>query len=100
MRFILCCCLFFTTRYLEETRSTLQFASRAKLVKTHAKVNEVLDETSQLKRLKKELEELKEKQRGVDTNMSDSDHAKIEAEKIDLLRKLEEMHEEKERQMV
>ena len=28
-------------RYLEETRSTLQFASRAKLVTTHATVNEV-----------------------------------------------------------
>ena len=53
------CCITPAEKYLEETRSTLQFASRAKLVKTDAKVNEVLDESAQLKRLRKELEELK-----------------------------------------
>ncbi|KAG5182430.1 kinesin family-like protein, partial [Tribonema minus] len=41
--------------YTEETRSTLQFAQRAKLIKTRAVVNEVLDERAQLKRLKREL---------------------------------------------
>ena len=46
-----------------KTRSTLQFASRAKLVTTNATVNEVLDESAKLKRVMKELEELRVKQR-------------------------------------
>ena len=53
------CCITPASHYLEETRSTLQFASRAKLVETHATVNEVLDESAQIRRLKKELDELK-----------------------------------------
>ena len=53
------CCITPADRFLEETRSTLQFASRAKLVKTNAKVNEVLDEAAQIRRLKKELDDLK-----------------------------------------
>ena len=39
--FTVCVYIIYTCRYLEETRSTLQFASRAKLVTTHATVNEV-----------------------------------------------------------
>ena len=53
------CCITAADRYLEETRSTLQFASRAKLVETHATVNEVLDDAAQIKRLKKEVEMLR-----------------------------------------
>lgn len=49
------CCITPSDRYIEETRSTLQFASRAKLVTTHAEVNEVVDESIQIKRLKKEV---------------------------------------------
>lgn len=51
------CCATPSELYLEETRSTLQFASRAKLVKTHAKLNEVLDDRSLIRRLQKELAE-------------------------------------------
>ena len=40
---------------------TLQFASRAKLVTTNATVNEVLDEGALLRRLQRELVELKAK---------------------------------------
>jgi hypothetical protein len=36
------CCVTPAEGYLEETRSTLQFAQRAKMIKTHAMVNEVL----------------------------------------------------------
>jgi len=49
------CCATPSEMYLEETRSTLQFASRAKLVKTRATVNEVLDERSMIKKLQREL---------------------------------------------
>jgi len=49
------CCATPSEMYLEETRSTLQFASRAKLVKTRAIVNEVLDERSMIKKLQREL---------------------------------------------
>lgn len=55
------CCITPADRYLEETRSTLQFASRAKLVETHATVNEVLDDSAVIRRLKKEVDDLKSK---------------------------------------
>ena len=54
-RMAVICCATPSELYLEETRSTLQFANRAKLVKTRAKVNEVLDERSRILRLEKEL---------------------------------------------
>jgi centromeric protein E len=65
-RMAVVCCITPADKYLEETRSTLQFASRAKLVKTRAVVNEVLDDRAQLRRLKKELAELKERQKQLD----------------------------------
>ena len=49
------CCVTPAERFLEETRSTLAFASRAKLVTTHATVNEVLDEAAKIRRLEKEV---------------------------------------------
>jgi hypothetical protein len=42
---------------VEETRSTLKFASRAKLVTTKASVNEVMDDTAMIKKLQLDLEE-------------------------------------------
>ncbi len=53
------CCATPAEGFLEETRSTLQFAQRAKMIKTHAVVNEVMDDHAQLKRLKRELADLK-----------------------------------------
>ena len=60
------CCISPSKQVLEETRSTLKFASRAKLVMMTPKVNEVLDDSAKIKKLeaelaaaKKELEELK-----------------------------------------
>jgi hypothetical protein len=49
----------FIYRFIEETRSTLQFASRAKLVITNALVNEVVDDATKLRRITRELERLK-----------------------------------------
>jgi hypothetical protein len=48
-RMAVICCATPSELYLEETRSTLLFASRAKLVKTRAQVNEVLDDRSLIK---------------------------------------------------
>lgn len=92
------CCITSAERYLEETRSTLQFASRAKLVVTHAVVNEVLDEGAQLRKLTKELNALKEKQgkEGVD----DAEHARLENEKNELMERLFALENEKNVQMV
>jgi hypothetical protein len=54
-RMAVICCATPSELYLEETRSTLQFASRAKLVKTRAQVNEVMDDRSIIRRLQREL---------------------------------------------
>ena len=56
------CCATAAEGYLEETRSTLQFASRAKEIKTRAIVNEVLDDKAQLRRMSRELAALKRQQ--------------------------------------
>lgn len=90
------CCITPAEKYLEETRSTLQFASRAKLVKTNATVNEVIDEAVQLRRLKKELEMLKERQGNMVLN--DEEYSKLEAEKDALNKQLISLQQEKDRQ--
>ena len=54
-RMAVICCATPSELYLEETRSTLQFASRAKLVKTRAQVNEIMDDRSLLKKLQRVL---------------------------------------------
>uniref|UniRef100_K3X326 Kinesin motor domain-containing protein n=1 Tax=Globisporangium ultimum (strain ATCC 200006 / CBS 805.95 / DAOM BR144) TaxID=431595 RepID=K3X326_GLOUD len=58
-RTLIICCVTPSDRYLDETKSTLQFAARAKTIQTSASVNEVLDDQAQLKRLKREVHELK-----------------------------------------
>ena len=55
----------------EQTFSTLRFASEAKRITNHAKVNEILDEQGQISRLKKEMEALRkelEEQKKINTN--------------------------------
>ena len=54
-RMAVVCCATPSELYLEETRSTLLFAGRAKLVKTNAQINEVLDDRSIIRRLQREL---------------------------------------------
>ena len=92
------CCITPAERYLEETRSTLQFASRAKLVITNATVNEVIDEATQIKRLMKELEELREQQKGK-TNADDV-HIAYDEDKRQLLERLKILEEERAEQQV
>ena len=56
----------------EQTISTLRFASEAKKIQNHAKVNEVLDNQATISRLKKENEELKRQMElQKSTNMSE-----------------------------
>ena len=66
-RMAIICCATPSELYLEETRSTLQFASRAKLVKTRAQVNEVMDDRSLIKTLQRELKEARNVGPGKDT---------------------------------
>jgi len=54
-RIAIICCATPSELYLNETRNSLQFATRAKLVKTRAKINEVLDDRSLIKKLQREL---------------------------------------------
>jgi centromeric protein E len=59
-RLAVVCCISAARQFLEETRSTLSFASSAKDIKLECKINEVLDENAQMKKLQKELAVLKE----------------------------------------
>eukprot|EP00536_Pseudo-nitzschia_multiseries_P012865 jgi/Psemu1/209776/e_gw1.512.1.1 len=49
------CCASPSVAFLEETRSTLKFAARAKLVQVTPQVNEVMDESAIIKKLQLEL---------------------------------------------
>ena len=94
---VVCCCTP-SERYVEETRSTLQFASRAKLVKTNATVNEILDESAKIKRLTKELNDLKERQGA--GGLSIAERQQLESEKSELSVQLQSLQQEKEEQQV
>lgn len=77
------CCATPSELYLEETRSTLQFASRAKLVKTKPQVNEVLDDSSLITRLQRELAEIRKLVQGKEQQQhmqQAAQHAAREAE--------------------
>ncbi len=63
------CCITPASGYVESTLSTLQFAQRAKKVKTNAKVNEFVEDSVLLRRAIKEMEELRAKQRETESAM-------------------------------
>ena len=54
-RMAVICCITPSDSYVEETRSTLQFATRAKLVKTSAVANEVVDDADVVAGLRREI---------------------------------------------
>jgi centromeric protein E len=74
--------------FREETRTTLAFAQRAKLIKTCAKINETLDEDCQLRRMKRDLQEAKHRQRELEEHLSQmqSGHTKQTHEELSALR--------------
>jgi len=87
-RMAIICCATPSELYLEETRSTLQFAARAKLVKTRAKVNEILDDRTLLKKIQKELAEAKRELALAQMRISDN---KAERELISVKEQLREV---------
>ena len=105
------CCITAAEKYLEETRSTLQFAQRASMVKTSAKVNEVLDDSAKIRRLEREIRLLKE---GGNASSPSAKAAMFaasaggpgsgaaagvgeDAEKMELLKRLDELQHEREK---
>lgn len=100
-RMAIICCATAAEGFLEETRSTFQFASRAKEIKTNAVVNEIVDDKTQIRRMSQELAALKrkhaEQQAGQGNGNNNDDGGLVEAlrqekaeqaEKIDRLKKL------------
>ncbi|KAL0239691.1 hypothetical protein GEMRC1_009799 [Eukaryota sp. GEM-RC1] len=55
------CCINAAYHHFEVSKTTLEFATRAKNVKNKAKVNEVLDDRALLKKYEKDIKQLKEK---------------------------------------
>lgn len=94
------CCITPADRYLEETRSTLQFASRAKLVTTNATVNAVMDDAAQIKNLKKLVEELQEKMNKNKQNVTSEEFHAFEEQNRLLSEKLRQVEEERAEQNV
>lgn len=83
--------------HIDETRGTLQFASRAKRVTTCAQVNEVLTDAALLKRQQREIEDLRKKLKGFQSEISEqeilrlrNDLLKYELEKEKLALELQE----------
>ncbi|KAG6541579.1 hypothetical protein Mapa_017033 [Marchantia paleacea] len=77
--------------HIDETRGTLQFASRAKKVTNCAQVNEILTDAALLKRQTKEIEDLRSKLQG----LPQSEH--LEKEILNLRNELLKYELEKER---
>ncbi|XP_042324273.1 centromere-associated protein E isoform X2 [Sceloporus undulatus] len=75
---------------LEETLSTLQFASTAKKMKNTPKVNEVLDDDALLKRYRKEIEDLKRRLDEVSSHSHTKDQLAQLLEEKDSLQKQQE----------
>ncbi|KAL5706678.1 hypothetical protein ACHQM5_024813 [Ranunculus cassubicifolius] len=92
--------------HVEETRGTLQFASRAKRITNCAQVNEILTDAALLKRQKLEIEELRNKLQGSRSEVLEqeilnlrNDMLKFELEREKLALELEEerkSHKERE----
>jgi chromosome segregation ATPase len=74
------CCVTPAAAHLDETRSTLRFASSAKTLITKTSVNEVLDDASMIKRLKKQLHFLR-KQQNLDGGTGSEQYAVLQEAK-------------------
>lgn len=53
------CCITVSSQHIDETMSTLRFAARAKNVTNKIKINEIIDEQTLIKQLKKEVASLR-----------------------------------------
>ena len=83
------CCVSPSALYVEETRSTLRFASRAKLVQTKARINEIVDDTTMIQTLQKELVNTRNSLSGMEQREVKAERALLEAREE--LKKLKDM---------
>ncbi|KAF2324238.1 hypothetical protein GH714_011009 [Hevea brasiliensis] len=85
--------------HIDETKGTLQFASRAKRITNCAQVNEILTDAALLKRQKLEIEELSKKLQGSRAEVLEQEILKLRNEmlKYELEREKLEMQLEEER---
>ncbi|KAJ0024467.1 hypothetical protein Pint_08614 [Pistacia integerrima] len=85
--------------HIEETKGTLQFASRAKRITNCAQVNEVLTDAALLKRQKLEIEELRSKLQGSRAEVLEQEILKLRNDmlKYELEREKLELELEEER---
>ncbi|CAK7347391.1 unnamed protein product [Dovyalis caffra] len=85
--------------HIDETKGTLQFASRAKRITNCAQVNEILSDAALLKRQKLEIEELLKKLQGSRAEVLEQEILKLRNEmlKYELEREKLEMELEEER---
>ncbi|KAM4049963.1 centromere-associated protein E isoform 3-T3 [Anomaloglossus baeobatrachus] len=81
---------------LDETLSTLQFASTAKHVKNTPYVNEVLDDHALLKRYRKEIMGLKKQLEELEASTDIKTHAMAKEEHSQLLSEIKELQKERE----
>lgn len=92
-RMAIICCATSSELFLNETLSTLQFATRAKMVKTNAQVNEVMDDRSMIKKLQRELAAAKRAADGI----ADIDQVRVleseAAREKDIAKKAQEKYE-------
>ncbi|CAH8306145.1 unnamed protein product [Eruca vesicaria subsp. sativa] len=68
--------------HIEESKGTLQFASRAKSITNCAQVNEILTDAALLKRLKLEIEELRMKLQGSHAEVLEQEILKLSNERL------------------
>ncbi|KAI4339809.1 hypothetical protein MLD38_024709 [Melastoma candidum] len=87
--------------HVEETKGTLQFASRAKRITNCAQVNEILTDAALLKRQKLEIEELRRKLQGSHAEVLEQEILKLRNGmlKYELERERLEMELEEERKL-
>ncbi|XP_044510495.1 kinesin-like protein KIN-7N isoform X2 [Mangifera indica] len=85
--------------HIEETKGTLQFASRAKRITNCAQVNEILTDAALLKRQKLEIEELRSKLQGSHAEVLEQEILKLRNDmlKYELEREKLELELEEER---
>ena len=79
-RMAVICCMSPSSRFVEETKSTLQFGQRAKLVKTNAIINEVIeDDLDLVAKLQLENEKAKEKNCKMEGKLREIESVVVEA---------------------
>ena len=88
------CCITPAASYREESRSTLQFAARAKSIRTTASANEMLDDQAMIVRLRREIKQLRRKlKRGSEAEAAEA------AEVVQRMRKEVERAEEEKKEL-